>query len=271
MIKLSSQGLLDNIEIAAPCSVSWESMTGDEKKRFCQQCRLNVYNISEMSSAEAQQLLFNSDSSRPLCVRLYRRFDGTVITRNCPVGLKKIRAQWSRFVQAIGAVALWGFSFGSFVRADDAAPLPRRAKAQVRVVDFGVKPKVRPVSERAQEKRSAVMGIVDNSCRFYMTDVQKRILAGWQMTGGFDLSKNRVVVAFEILNDGSVSSVKVLKSSGVTQFDAIAVESVRKAAPFRGLSAFPGFGPDKVDVEFTFDKALLKDFQATGSGLNGQQ
>jgi TonB family protein len=268
MIKLSSQSLLDNIEIAAPCSVSWESMTGDEKKRFCRHCRLNVYNISEMSSAEAQQLLFNSDSSKPLCVRLYRRFDGTVITKNCPVGLKKIRAQWCRFVQAIGAAVLWAFSFDSSVRADDVAPYPRRAHVQKRVVDFGVKPNVRPVSERAQVKDSATMGIVDYGCEIYMTHIQKRILAAWQTIGGFDLSKNRVVVVFKILKDGSVSSVRVLKSCGVTQFDAIAMESVSKAAPFRGL---PGFASDQVDVEFAFDKALIKDFQPAGSGLSGQQ
>lgn len=256
MIKLNSRGLLDNIEIAAPCSVSWESMTGDEKKRFCRHCRLNVYNISEMSSAEAQQLLFNSDSSKPLCVRLYRRFDGTVITRNCPVGLKKIRAHLSRFAQAIGVAALWIFSCGSSVKASDAAPLPRRA--QKRLIDFGVKPNVRPVSEQIQESSAQTMGRVEGDYASYMKSINSRILAGWLTTSGFDLSKYRVVIAFKILRDGSASSIRVLKSCGVAQYDVIALESVRNAGPFRPL---PGFASDPAAVEFTFDNRLSKDFQ----------
>jgi hypothetical protein len=39
---------LDEIEIATPCPASWEAMTGDDRSRFCGQCRLNVYNLSAM-------------------------------------------------------------------------------------------------------------------------------------------------------------------------------------------------------------------------------
>lgn len=44
MEKLSDQDILNRVYIAAPCSVPWDSMEGDERIRHCQQCKLNVYN-----------------------------------------------------------------------------------------------------------------------------------------------------------------------------------------------------------------------------------
>lgn len=81
--------LLSHVRIAAPCNVDWDSMTGDERKRFCGQCKLNVYNISEMSTKEAANLIRKTEGRA--CLRLYRRQDGTIITDNCPVGLRKVR------------------------------------------------------------------------------------------------------------------------------------------------------------------------------------
>src|SRR5690242_12429282 len=80
---------LDSIEVAAPCTASWEQMQGDDRKRHCDQCRLNVYNLSEMSRSEAEALIRQHEGH--LCVRFYRRADGTVITDNCPVGLRALR------------------------------------------------------------------------------------------------------------------------------------------------------------------------------------
>ena len=34
--------IFDRIYIASPCKVDWDSMTGDERTRFCQQCQLHV-------------------------------------------------------------------------------------------------------------------------------------------------------------------------------------------------------------------------------------
>ena len=82
---------LDALEIKVPCQVPWEGMKGDERMRFCGQCRLNVYNLSEMSRKEAEALL--QCSSGRVCVRLYRRPDGKVLTRSCRVvrGLRRAR------------------------------------------------------------------------------------------------------------------------------------------------------------------------------------
>jgi hypothetical protein len=95
--------LLENVRIASPCSASWEAMTGDDRVRFCGSCQKNVYNLSAMESAEAETLLAKHNES--ICVRLYRRTDGTVMTTDCPVGVRKRRLK--RAVLAVaGAGAL---------------------------------------------------------------------------------------------------------------------------------------------------------------------
>ena len=40
---------LDNVRVASPCSVDWNEMIGDNRKRFCGDCKLNVYNLSGYS------------------------------------------------------------------------------------------------------------------------------------------------------------------------------------------------------------------------------
>lgn len=87
---------LDRVKIAAPCNADWDQMFSfeGERVRFCSQCNLNVYNLSEMTRNEANTLLARTEGR--LCVRFYRRADGTVLTENCPVGLRafKRRAAW---------------------------------------------------------------------------------------------------------------------------------------------------------------------------------
>lgn len=85
----SNDGLLKNVYIAAPCDVKWDSMHGDERVRMCGGCAKNVYNLSAMSSGEAESFLQENGVSQ--CMIFFRRSDGTIITDNCPVGLRKLR------------------------------------------------------------------------------------------------------------------------------------------------------------------------------------
>lgn len=87
---------LDNIRVASPCSANWEEMYGDARKRFCADCKLNVYNLSGMTRGEAETLILRAEGR--LCVRLFRRTDGSVITRDCPVG-------WARIQRRVRLVA----------------------------------------------------------------------------------------------------------------------------------------------------------------------
>jgi hypothetical protein len=95
------------MQIASPCSASWDDMAGSDRVRYCQQCRRNVYNLSAMSRAEAEELVRQRETQR-LCIRFYRRHDGTMLTADCPVGLRKLRRaalrSWGALVGGLAAV-----------------------------------------------------------------------------------------------------------------------------------------------------------------------
>ena len=110
-----SESLLDRTYVATPCTADWERMEGDEKKRFCGQCSLHVYNVSAMSRGEAEALIARTEGR--LCMRLYRRADGTAITRDCPVGLRAVRRRVSRAAGAAFAAVLSFFSVPIAARA----------------------------------------------------------------------------------------------------------------------------------------------------------
>ena len=105
---------LDNIRVAAPCSTGWDSMVGTERVRFCGQCNLNVYNLSAMTKAEAEHLIAQTEGR--LCVRYYQRTDGTILTKNCPVGLRALKRRLSRVATA-SASAVISFFAGIFAVA----------------------------------------------------------------------------------------------------------------------------------------------------------
>jgi len=93
---------LNNIKIASPCSANWDEMFGNERKRFCGECKLNVYNLSGMTKYDAENLLMVSEGR--LCVRYFQRSDGTVLTSDCPVGWAKVKQRLS--VSATAAFSL---------------------------------------------------------------------------------------------------------------------------------------------------------------------
>jgi hypothetical protein len=84
------RSLLDNVRIASPCTASWEDMTGDDRSRHCKACDRPVFSLSAMTRLDAEQFLVDNQTA---CVRLYRRFDGTVITSDCPVGRRRMRVR----------------------------------------------------------------------------------------------------------------------------------------------------------------------------------
>lgn len=103
--------ILSNVSIASPCNVSWESMKGDNRVRFCDECHLNVYNLSDMKAVDAAELVQRSEGR--LCIKFYNRPDGTMLTADCPKGLRpKIRWAARRIAAALAAAV--GLSLGSF-------------------------------------------------------------------------------------------------------------------------------------------------------------
>ncbi|MET0624036.1 MAG: carboxypeptidase-like regulatory domain-containing protein [Pyrinomonadaceae bacterium] len=104
--------LLSRMRVASPCPASWEAMAGDERVRFCRLCDLHVYDFSELTRAEAESLVARTEGR--LCARLYRRADGTVLTKDCPTGLRAARRRAGRAAGAVFAavLSLCGVAFG---------------------------------------------------------------------------------------------------------------------------------------------------------------
>ena len=93
--------VLDNIRVASPCSADWAKMNGDERVRHCGDCKKNVYNLSDMNREEAETLILAHEGR--LCVRYFQRKDGTILLKDCEIGVSKAR---KRKYIAAGAAAL---------------------------------------------------------------------------------------------------------------------------------------------------------------------
>jgi Carboxypeptidase regulatory-like domain len=74
------------LRIASPCSANWAEMPGSDKVRHCPQCQLDVYNFSAMTPLEINQIV--ATRTGRLCARFYQRPDGTMLTENCPAGIR---------------------------------------------------------------------------------------------------------------------------------------------------------------------------------------
>jgi hypothetical protein len=91
---------IHDIRVASPCLMPWEAMSGNALVRHCDDCKLNVYHLSAMSELEIQHLLAERQGQR-VCVRFYRRADGTMLTQDCPRGMRLMAKKVSRLGAAI--------------------------------------------------------------------------------------------------------------------------------------------------------------------------
>lgn len=62
--------------IEKPCPVKWESMVGDEKRRFCEHCQLHVHNLSAMTTSERDDVL--APGSERKCISYLTCADSSV-------------------------------------------------------------------------------------------------------------------------------------------------------------------------------------------------
>jgi hypothetical protein len=123
---------LDRVRVASPCKADWAQMIGTDRVRFCGQCNLNVYNLSSMTKMQAESLI--ADTEGRLCVRFYRRADGSILTRDCPVGLRAIRRRLSYLAKAASAAVLSFFAGLGVYKAVTPAPMTPRMGVMVETV-----------------------------------------------------------------------------------------------------------------------------------------
>jgi hypothetical protein len=123
---------LDHVKIAAPCPANWDQMFSfeDERVRFCSQCNLNVYNLSDMSRQEAEALITKTEGR--LCVRFYRKADGSILTQNCPVGLKALKRRMAWMARVVlGIVLSFVSGFGLYILHLGRKPYPLLDKGPI--------------------------------------------------------------------------------------------------------------------------------------------
>ncbi len=111
---------INRLRVAKPCPVPWDSMSGDDRVRRCDSCQLNIFNIEAMTAAEIERLIREREGR--LCIRLYRRTDGTVATSDCPVELRAIRRRVGSVAAAAFAM-IFGLVAASFGQKNDGKPV----------------------------------------------------------------------------------------------------------------------------------------------------
>jgi hypothetical protein len=89
------------LKIGAPCPMDWNQLSGDERVRHCERCRLNVYNIADLSPEAVRDLVARTEGR--LCVTLYVREERTAAVREC--GWARQR-RWIRRAVTAGLVLL---------------------------------------------------------------------------------------------------------------------------------------------------------------------
>ncbi len=116
--------VLPNLRVASPCRADWSEMTGDDRVRACGSCNKNVYNLSEMTRDEAEALILEKEGR--LCVRYFQRKDGTILLKDCTVGVAQKR---KRRLFAAGAAAV--LAGGGFAAYELTRPEPLQKQQQV--------------------------------------------------------------------------------------------------------------------------------------------
>jgi hypothetical protein len=119
---MRSLEILNNISVASPCDAEWNDMRGDERVRHCLLCDRNVYNLSAMKADEAMALI--EDTEGRICARFFRRADGTLLTADCPVGVRAalMRARQST-LRALAMVISFAITGAIFLLARGGAPI----------------------------------------------------------------------------------------------------------------------------------------------------
>lgn len=245
---------LDDLRIASPCNVPWETMSGDDRTRFCSQCSKNVYNLSAMSRDKAEKFVAENilgrtddDAGKPLpCIQFYRRADGTILTEDCPVGLRRIR----RVALRMKAAAIIVFApLISMFKPACAQPPPEIDKCQGDVSTPAMRGKVAPAyfnnngatvtarivgeHERWQREHTALTDKLVNSLReperiAPLLQQMEKLAAQAEKSGDYDAAaagvnnvacvyvyQNKLTTAAPILNRAYALAQKKGAKSGV--------------------------------------------------------
>ena len=118
------------IDIASPCTASWDKMTGSESVRHCGDCNKSVFNLSAMPEAQAAALMAENTAGQ-LCVRFYRRGDGTVMTSDCGASTRAATRRALRKLPGLAGSAMLALSVAGCAAGDAVSAEPDGKPATV--------------------------------------------------------------------------------------------------------------------------------------------
>ena len=159
MIPLPTIDALDSITIPIACPVPWDAMRGDNRTRFCDKCSQNVHDVSELTRAEAVQLVTGGDKLP--CLRIYRRPDGRVMTADCATKRERVWKWLDR--RSTWAAALFAVVFMAGCDRDrylgETAGVPCRYESLLeQTVEAGAQSIVEGVASEAARQNEAEAG-----------------------------------------------------------------------------------------------------------------
>lgn len=258
--------ILARIVISSPCTVSWEGMTGDERERVCQLCHLNVYNISKMNRDEAE-IFLRERVCRDVCVRLSKREDGTIITDECPRSLRKARdlglKLQIRIVSTVAIFFAWlipptnaqnensGTSQGNGQAIDSNGIVPNTSPASHQNADQ-IENSWRSITSHAQRFPSRphhTMGKIARpevqTYNSYNSDLQNKIKKVWHKP---EIMEEAPEVRFKVDEEGRAFSIELCHSSGQSELDEEAINTVKSLTFTKPPKALEGY-----DYKFKFE------------------
>lgn len=175
---------LSHVRVAAPCRADWSKMRGNERVRFCGECSMNVYNLSNMTKKDAEALILNTEGR--LCVRYYHRSDGSILTKNCPVGLQAFKRRVSGISKAIASSVLSFFAGIAVLAGLETAQssLDAATDAELNLIAPVPLDVVEPGEESAPESFT-IMGDIAHEQREYWANGQLDLVQGQALATEF--------------------------------------------------------------------------------------
>lgn len=81
---------IDDLRVTSPCPQRWSELEGDGARRYCDQCRLHVHDLSALRRDQAQALLERRREGERLCVTYLPAADGKPLTaERLPAALER--------------------------------------------------------------------------------------------------------------------------------------------------------------------------------------
>ncbi len=111
---------LQRLQVASPCSSSWEAMHGDGRRRHCLQCDKPVYDFAQLTPREVAGVIEASQGK--LCARLTRDDWGRLLTLEPPVTADPLPSRRVSTLATAVVTAVLGFSGAAWTNPAATAP-----------------------------------------------------------------------------------------------------------------------------------------------------